>query len=237
MTKPAFDPSRGWIAVDFDGTLAHYDSRAGTLTLGEPIAPILFRVKRWIDSGIEPRIFTARASEPKLLEPLKAWLAEQGLGDLAITNRRDYHMIQMWDDRAIQVERNTGTVLTPKQYIMLDISGWIGVELDGTLAHFEPGQDMQTIGEPVAKMRMRVQQWMMVDIDVRLFTARAADPAQIPLIQAWLKEHKMEKMKITCEKDFAMSQFWDDCGVHVVTNRGEIAAQLDTLNPVRKYSV
>ena len=42
-------------------------------------------------------------------------------------------------------------------------------------------------------------------------------------------------MKITCEKDFAMSQFWDDRGVHVVSNTGQIVTQLETVFPNNKY--
>jgi len=235
--KPSAPVSRGWIAVDLDGTLAHYDPEHGVEIVGRPIEPIVYRIQRWLAMGIEVRIFTARASRADLIPPLQDWLGEIGLGQLAITNRRDTDLLQIWDDRVVQLEMNTGTVLTPREYIMLDISGWIGVELDGTLAHYHPKQPRHKLGEPVAKMRMRVQQWLKVDIDVRLFTGRAADPAMIPVIESWLEQHDMEKMKITCEKDFAMSQFWDDRGVHVVTNRGQVAAQIDTMNPDRKYPV
>lgn len=52
--------SNGWIAVDFDGTLAHYGTWVGPDHLGEPIAPMVERVKRWLTEGHEVRIFTAR---------------------------------------------------------------------------------------------------------------------------------------------------------------------------------
>jgi len=230
--------SKGWIAVDFDGTLARYDVRRGTAVIGKAIEPTLARVKHWLEAGIEVRIFTARASDPALVPPVLQWLAEQGLPPLAITHRRDNDLMQLWDDRVVQVERNSGEVLTPKQYISLDIAGWIGVELDGTLAHYALHSHQQqslAIGAPVEKMYKRVQQWLMMDIDVRLFTARAADPRMDLVIAAWLKEHQLEKLKVTCEKNFAMAQFWDDCGIHVVSNNGEVAAPLHTLTPQRKY--
>jgi len=226
----------GWIAIDFDGTLVRYDERYGTSRIGAAIESTVIRLQQWLDMGIEVRVFTARATAPELVPPVQDWLEQHGLPRLAVTHRRDYDLMQVWDDRAIQVETNTGELLTPKQYITLDISGWIGVELDGTLAHHTPEQSRERIGDAVSKMRMRVQQWLMAGIDVRLFTARANSPEQLPLIEAWLREHKLDKMKITCEKDFAMSQFWDDRSIHVVHNTGEIAAKFETLALSRKYS-
>lgn len=225
----------GWIAVDLDGTLARYESRHGITIIGKAIEPTLTRVKHWLDAGIEVRIFTARASDPALLAPIQQWLLQNKLPPLAVTNRRDRNLMQLWDDRVVQVERNSGEVLTPKQHISLTLPGWVGVELDGTLAHYEPNQDALAIGAPVEKMLKRVRQWLMLDVNVRLFTARAADATMLPVMEAWLREHDLQKMKITCEKDFMMSQFWDDCGIHVVTNTGEVAAQLQTMTLARKY--
>lgn len=234
MTNTA---STGWIAVDLDGTLASYDPRRGIEHVGKPIPGMTDRVKQWHQAGFDVRIFTARASSGELIAPVQEWLVSLGLPALPVTNLRDKELLQIWDDRAIQVETNTGEVITPKQYISLDLSGgWIGVELDGTLAMCTPPQSMDMIGEPVAKMRMRVQQWLMVGIDVRLFTARAADEQQIPLIEAWLKEHRLAGMKITNQKDFSMAQFWDDRAIHVVSNRGEIAGRVEGALPVKKYS-
>lgn len=224
----------GWIAIDLDGTLASYDPRHGVEQVGRAIPGMIDRVKQWLQAGYEVRVFTARAADETLIPPVQEWLIANSLPALAVTNCRDKQLLQIWDDRAIQVETNTGEVITPRQYISLDLSGgWIGVELDGTLARCESPQSMSRIGEPISKMRMRVQQWLMVGIDVRLFTARAADEQQIPLIEAWLKEHRLAGMKITHRKDFAMAQFWDDRAVHVVSNRGEVAGQIDgnTLTP------
>jgi hypothetical protein len=56
----------GWIGVDFDGTLATYGRWAGPTQLGDPIAPMVDRVKRWLAEGREVRIFTARVAVPEV---------------------------------------------------------------------------------------------------------------------------------------------------------------------------
>lgn len=225
----------GWIGVDLDGTLASHDPQQGIDPIGKPIESMLLRVQQWLDAGVEVRIFTARAAEPELIVPVKKWLKQVGLPELPVTHRKDLDVLQIWDDRAIQLETNTAELLTPKKHLNLAVNGWMGVELDGVLAHYEDGQSLQTIGEPISKMRMRVQQWLMAGIDVRLFTARATDSGQLPVIQHWLKEQGLDAMKITCEKNFAMSQFWDDRAVHVITNTGEFIGHVDQFVPGRKY--
>lgn len=42
--------SSGWIGVDLDGTLAHYDSWRGVDHIGAPVIPMLDRVK--VNTGI-----------------------------------------------------------------------------------------------------------------------------------------------------------------------------------------
>ena len=66
------------------------------------------RVKNWIDHGIRVKIVTARASDPEGIPPVKSWLKKQGLPELEVTNEKDFSMIELWDDRAIQVIPNTG---------------------------------------------------------------------------------------------------------------------------------
>ncbi len=98
----------GWIGVDLDGTLAHYTGFQGPDVIGEPIPLMMSRVRAWIEAGIEVRIFTARASVPSAIPAVREYLEKHGIGQLAITNKKDFKMIQLWDDRAIQVEINTG---------------------------------------------------------------------------------------------------------------------------------
>jgi len=49
-----------YIAVDLDGTLAKYDGWKDDLQIGEPVAPMVERVKGWLDEGIKVKIMTAR---------------------------------------------------------------------------------------------------------------------------------------------------------------------------------
>jgi hypothetical protein len=98
----------GWIAVDLDGTLAYDDEWKGIEYIGEPIPEMLKRVHEWLDSGITVKIFTARAAQPESIPYINEWLKKHGLPDLEVTNCKDMNMIELWDDRAIQVEPNTG---------------------------------------------------------------------------------------------------------------------------------
>lgn len=108
----------GWIAVDLDGTLAHYDGWKGAEHIGAPVPAMVERVKRWIAEGRDVRIFTARVSHdesmPRIREAaaamraIRLWCAEHLGRELRITNVKDYAMIELWDDRAVQVEPNTG---------------------------------------------------------------------------------------------------------------------------------
>jgi len=66
------------------------------------------RICAWFDSGITVKIVTARAEDPEEVAAIQAWLQEHGLPSMEITNKKDFGMIQLWDDRAVQVEPNTG---------------------------------------------------------------------------------------------------------------------------------
>lgn len=104
------------------------------------------------------------------------------------------------------------------------MSGWIGVDLDGTLAHYE-GWDDGKIGYPITRMVERVKKWLAEGKDVRIMTARVScdpeDRKEVRLaIQKWCTEHIGRRMKITHEKDFMMTELWDDRAVQVIPNDG-----------------
>lgn len=107
----------GWIGVDLDGTLAVYDGWKGPEHIGTPVWPMVQRVRKWLDEGKDVRVFTARvAGDPATADlnklRIRAWLVNQaGLPPLPITNIKDYAMIELWDDRSVCVERNTGRIL------------------------------------------------------------------------------------------------------------------------------
>jgi len=106
-----------WHGVDLDGCLAEYHGYTGVGGIGKVIGPMLARVKAWLENGEVVKIMTARAGDPDEIPEIEAWLEEQGIGGLEITDRKDYKMIDLWDDRAVQVVPNTGIPITelPKE--------------------------------------------------------------------------------------------------------------------------
>lgn len=125
---------QGWVGVDFDGTLAEYTSWVSGSHVGHPVKPMIERVQRWLQAGREVRIFTARihpldrcvwpddkrelhgtfienSREDTCWESIEAIrkFCKQHVGFyLPITNVKDFGMIELWDDRAVQVRPNTG---------------------------------------------------------------------------------------------------------------------------------
>lgn len=104
-------------------------------------------------------------------------------------------------------------------------SGWIGVDLDGTLAHYEGFKGHDHIGEPIPKMVERVRNWINDGYEVRIFTARVAYAEEWdrvkPKIEDWCMKHIGRILSITCIKDREMFQLWDDRAVQVIPNTGE----------------
>jgi hypothetical protein len=104
--------SKGWIGVDFDGTLAHYtpgDFRKGVL--GDPVLPMLERVKRWLRKGQTVKIVTARACDPAQNQLIQQWCVDHIGQPLQVTDRKDSRMICLYDDRCRQVVPNTGDLI------------------------------------------------------------------------------------------------------------------------------
>jgi hypothetical protein len=111
----------GWIGVDLDGTLAHYEGWLGPTHIGDPVKPMLARVRAWLEDGVDVRIFTARVSAADALERSQAeqaineWCAHH-LGRLIpITCVKDFGMVALYDDRAVSVVQNTGECLASEE--------------------------------------------------------------------------------------------------------------------------
>ena len=104
---------KGWIGVDLDGTLAEYTDWVGPYHIGAPIPTMVNRVRQWRSEGLLVKIFTARVSgNPDYVATVRHYIEEwcrEHLGEaLEITNIKDYGMVELWDDRAVQVVPNTG---------------------------------------------------------------------------------------------------------------------------------
>jgi hypothetical protein len=119
--------NKGWIGVDLDGTLAHYDGWKGPTHIGEPVPEMIERVKMWLAEGKRVKIFTARVwhgtpqdynllseynqrcDEARLARiAIEKWCVDHIGQMLEVTNVKDFGMIQLWDDRCVQVEPNIG---------------------------------------------------------------------------------------------------------------------------------
>lgn len=108
----------GWIGVDLDGTLAEYRGWQGGKSIGKPIPAMVDRVKYWISQGITVKIFTARmhghgapligGGVEDVLTPIQDWCTEHLGAVIEVTNKKDFGMVELWDDRCIQVISNTG---------------------------------------------------------------------------------------------------------------------------------
>lgn len=124
---------RGWTGVDLDGTLADYQGWKGIDHIGEPVKPMLLRVHRMLAAGKTVKIFTARVwplgeilpEEPRLMDliakgspreseaaqaaiHIQEWCKKHVGQVLPITCAKDMAMIQLFDDRCVQIELNTG---------------------------------------------------------------------------------------------------------------------------------
>lgn len=121
----------GWIAVDLDGTLAHYDGWKGPEHIGAPIPAMVERVKKWLAEGKEVRIFTARAWSDgtperevecaRAVAAIKHWCLETIGCELPVTCVKDFAMIEQWDDRAVQVRINTGRTVEDEKQDLNDV--------------------------------------------------------------------------------------------------------------------
>lgn len=111
--------------------------------------------------------------------------------------------------------------------------GWIGVDLDGTLAVYDGWKGPTHIGEPIPAMVERVIRWLAEGRDVRIFTARISHDMtpqrQLEAFKAyhaiitWCQLHIGEILPVTNTKDYSMIECWDDRAVQVIPNTGQRA--------------
>ncbi len=99
---------QGWYGVDLDGTLARWDHFVPASEIGEPIPAMVDRVKAWLAAGEEVRIVTARAGWPDCIPYVQEFSRKVFGVVLPVTASKDDAMIELWDDRAVQVIRNLG---------------------------------------------------------------------------------------------------------------------------------
>lgn len=126
LARKLSEDDPGWIGVDLDGTLAIYDEWTAWDVFGEPIPLMVDRVKRWLAEGRTVKIFTARVdglldkclvtgetvTTQMMTMAIQDWLVRRAdLPRLAVTCMKDHRMVELWDDRCVQVLPNTGRTL------------------------------------------------------------------------------------------------------------------------------
>lgn len=115
-------PVEGWVGFDFDGTVATaVVDRTDPYMLGKPVSQTVGRIKTLIKLGYEVRLLTVRMNEvshlgiirdlDKMERLLTEWCIKHIGQPLKCTNQKDENMIVLWDDRAVQVIKNTGDPL------------------------------------------------------------------------------------------------------------------------------
>ncbi len=100
-----------WHGFDLDGTMAKDDGWKGREYIGPPIKKIIEKIQKLQDAGKKVKVLTARAFDKKAIKPIQDWMKNNNIPLLEITNEKDPGMIDLHDDRAVQVRKNTGNLV------------------------------------------------------------------------------------------------------------------------------
>ncbi len=121
-----------WIGCDLDGTLAEWHNWVKWNNIGKPIPSMVERIRQHLANGEDVRIYTARISgdpskqsvcrasgelftDEDMVKAIQLWTQEHLGRRLPVTCQKDYMMVFAYDDRAVQVESNTGRLVQEMQ--------------------------------------------------------------------------------------------------------------------------
>jgi len=106
-------------------------------------------------------------------------------------------------------------------------SGWVGFDLDGTLAFYDGWVGEEHIGPPIREMVERAKELIEKGIEIRIVTARASTGQKriIEKIQDWAEEQGLGRPVVTCEKDYKMICLYDDRCLQVYPNTGMLVSE------------
>ena len=108
-----------WIGVDLDGTIAYDMQPFVPLAIGPPILAMVEKIKKAIAEGHTVKVFTARLADgenrDQLQRLIRAYTKKYIGVALDSTNEKDPGMITIWDDKAREVEKNTGEFMDNPQ--------------------------------------------------------------------------------------------------------------------------
>lgn len=110
--------------------------------------------------------------------------------------------------------------------------GWVGFDLDGTLAHYDGWRGVGHIGKPIKPMVELLRTYLAAGKNVKIFTARVAHDgsdagkenaavARFAIYQ-WMEDHIGTILPITCSKDHLLLYFYDDRVRRVELNTGKL---------------
>src|SRR5882672_6856827 len=133
--------TKGWIGVDLDGTTFEYHTWMGWNVFGAPIPLMVARIRKWwYEEDRDVRVVTARVGLPTIIHDIgrhgysairrqRCRVTGEMFSDEMMVDaigqhfnkhvgfvpvvqcHKDLHMIELWDDRAVQVVPNTGMTL------------------------------------------------------------------------------------------------------------------------------
>jgi len=146
--------------------------------------------------------------------------------------------------------------MSDKEEMSLENKTWIGVDFDGTLAHYHEWEGPQNFGNPIPLMLNRVKDWIAKGKTVKILTARVGyasimDDPNVKAgrdnyqdlrhmitfsLQDWCEENGLPRLTVTAEKDYLMTEFWDDRAIQVVPNKGFSVMELMEHSPKNAIS-
>src|SRR4051812_18499178 len=95
--------------------------------------------------------------------------------------------------------------------------GWVGFDLDGTIARYEGWKGPNHIGEPIRPAIERLKRILKAGVTVKVVTARVSKdstPEEIRSFKAifniWCDTAIGQRLELTAEKDYSMLVLFDD---------------------------
>ena len=109
------------------------------------------------------------------------------------------------------------------------MKGWIGFDLDGTLAEYNGWEGPEHIGAPIMPMVELAKSFIAEGTEIKIFTARVSsnNPDRIKSTRAindWSNKVFGRIIDMTSEKDYGMIDLYDDRCHRVEFNSGRILA-------------
>lgn len=129
-----YNDSRGWIGFDLDYTAAMGHNPYRSDVIGEPVHAMIELMLKLIAEGKRVKIFTARVCETGQRSPwsgevanweyvefqhnmIDAWCFKYLGLHLEVTCIKDFLCLEIYDDRAWRVEKNTGKIVGKDTFI------------------------------------------------------------------------------------------------------------------------